>query len=349
MTDALNLRAVNAGGWLMWEGWIFARGFDYVGETKIMSNLTGLVGAQLAEQFRRDVRASFIAPADWQAMAALGIGLVRVPFNHVLLEDDSAPFAYKQDGWDVLDSILAGAQAAGIQIVLDMHAAPGSQSLAFVSDYNGTGFLWWTEASRRRTVALWRAIAARYAGHPAIAGYDLLNEPVTSMSSLMALYRRIISAIREVDPVTPVFTEGNDAAQNLTDMERLDDNQVLEFHYYSPLENMEATLATHEAVAQRLGLPLWCGEYGQRPLETVAAEAQALDAHGIGRAIWTWKQTPGYRTYRKINHTAASKKLMEHITSTTRPRPTSTEAEAGLADFLRVIRFENTAPDLPLP
>ena len=40
----IRLRGVNLGGWLLWEGWLWGQGFDYIGESAMMRNLASLVG-----------------------------------------------------------------------------------------------------------------------------------------------------------------------------------------------------------------------------------------------------------------------------------------------------------------
>ena len=47
-------------------------------------------------------------------------------------------------------------------VVLDLHAAPGGQSGYFIADPQGKKRLWDDETYQQRTVALWKAIAARY-------------------------------------------------------------------------------------------------------------------------------------------------------------------------------------------
>ena len=67
----LRLRGVNLGGWLLWEGWLWGQGFDYIGESAMMRNLASLVGATQAEQFRTDIRANYVTAADFKAMSRL--------------------------------------------------------------------------------------------------------------------------------------------------------------------------------------------------------------------------------------------------------------------------------------
>lgn len=50
---------------------------------------------------------------------------MRVPFDYPLIEDDDKPFVYKESGFAYLDNCVAWCRKAGINLVLDLHRAPG--------------------------------------------------------------------------------------------------------------------------------------------------------------------------------------------------------------------------------
>ena len=75
--------------------------------------------------------------------------------------------------------------------------------------------MFYVPRDRELTVKLWRAIALRYSGDPAILGYDILNEPIapyhdtaTLNMRLEPFYRQVTQAIREVDPGRIVILAG---------------------------------------------------------------------------------------------------------------------------------------------
>jgi endoglucanase len=350
----LRLRGVNVGGWLHWEGWMWGQGFDYIGESAMMRNLAGLVGPAAAERFRSDVRANFMTAADFRAMSAYGLNVVRVPINYRLLEDDTQPFAYKQSGWDTLDRAVAAARQHNVYLVLDMQAAPCSQTYSFTSDYVGPEHLWSSSKCQDRLVALWRAIGARYASDNVIAGYDLLNETIIGDNQLLDLYKRLTAAIRSVDRNHLLIYEGNYVARRFELFATpLDSNQMLSFHDYPgafPGQDLSARMVAYDAAAKRLNTPQWAGEFGQSTYEDVQKYVDTFDAGPFmaGWAQWTWKQSPGFPALQTIQHTAASKKLIDWMNNTSRPRLTDAEATQGMADFIRAMRFENTRHDAKL-
>jgi endoglucanase len=175
---------------------------------------------------------------DYQRLHELGMNAVRFYLNYLTFESDAAPGKLREDGFKWLDDNIAWAKKHRIYLVLNFHVPPGGyQSLG-----NGKA-LWHDGNQQARFIALWRAIAARYAHEPTIAGYDLLNEPVveTDIGQWKSLAERTITAIREIDPNHAIFVErvnavGADWAENddRNFFRVSDPNVVYEFHFYKP-------------------------------------------------------------------------------------------------------------------
>src|SRR5687768_11807044 len=164
--QTIKLRGVNLGGILLWEGWLFGMASDIFtngpkhAETAVMARLAAKTSGPEAHYFREQVYRSGIRAQDFQRIAQLGYNAVRLPFNHVVLEDDAQPFVYKDSGWALLDEILSWAETYGVYVVLDLHSAPGGQSPYFIADPEGGQAKLWdnTTSNKQRTVALWQAI-----------------------------------------------------------------------------------------------------------------------------------------------------------------------------------------------
>src|SRR3546814_7990770 len=86
---------------------------------------------------------------------------------------------WKEDGFARIDALIDWARANQIYVILDLHAAPGGQGtdLPIADRDPDAPSLWDSAENQRRTVALWRKLAARYADEPWVGGYDILNEP----------------------------------------------------------------------------------------------------------------------------------------------------------------------------
>jgi endoglucanase len=176
---------------------------------------------------------------DYQRVRAIGMNTVRFYMHYRTFEDDRAPGVFKPAGWAWLDRNVAWARRHGIYLILNMHVPPGG----YQSNAEGKG-LWEGTANQDRLAALWRAIAARYANEPIIAGYDILNEPgvPTARSQWQALATRLTAAIRQVDPRHIIIVERvnavgkewrNDSELNFVIVD--DPNVVYTFHFYDPL------------------------------------------------------------------------------------------------------------------
>jgi hypothetical protein len=352
--DPVTLHGVNLGGWLMWEGWIWggivADGGSNA-ETAVYDSLVTLVGDADAATFRQSVYDRFITEADIARIAELGYDSVRVPFNHRLLEDDAAPYVYRDAGWTVLDRLLDWCEAHEVYAVLDMHAAPGGQSDVFVSDPDATN-LWEDLENQNRTVALWRAIAERYQDRRWLAGYDLLNEPQVLLGQqLVDLYGRITDAIREVDDHHVVFLEGNWSAVIFDPFtEKLDDNLAYSLHQYAfSGRDLDADLASAVSLAQAQQVPLWAGEYGEDTASQVAARTDVYrrTPEIAGWATWTWKRTDtGNPVPQQIVPPAAWSAVMLWITAKgSFPQPTAEQTRAAMAEFLDAVDLSRCTED----
>ena len=198
--------------------------------------------------------------------AEIGFNVVRLALNYRYFEDDSNPGVYKDSGWTFLDNYISVAKANGVYLILDMHIPPGGlQTIA-------SGAVLWDDSSNSdRLVAIWGAIASRYADETQIAGYDILNEPSpsTSADQWKTLAQDIVDEIRTVDTnhliiveqvVTIVSADGTYGNWDLAEFQFLvnDDNVMYDFHYYQPMSNY-----------QHLSDWTLCGGVGSYPDPTV--------------------------------------------------------------------------------
>lgn len=324
--ESVRLSGVNLGGAFLWEAWEWGGDLallrlSHNSESSIHQGLFELLGAERARAFTDEVHDHFISAGDLWAIARLGFNVVRVPFNHRMLEGD-APDTYREAGFAILDRLIDQAEASHVQVVLDLHGAPGGQSKYFIAD-PGPTLLWESPEHERRTVALWKTIARRYSGRTAVAGYDLLNEPLPPRGEdLVALYRAIIAGIREVDPDHLIILEGGDFARDFSMFSGpLDENQAYSFHMYTWFgEDPRRLVDGHLAAARRDGLPLWCGEFGQNTYASIGATLDVFDRPGneiAGWAFWTWKQarSPRYPVLLRIPTSPAWDAVIQWISA----------------------------------
>jgi len=178
------LRGMGLGGWMLQEGYMLGIKKDGT-QHSIKARMADLVGKEDTDRFYQLWRQNHMTRADVDRLAASGFNSIRLPMHYDLftlpIEDEPVKGrdTWLATGFEMTDSLLAWCRANRIYLILDLHAAPGGQGKdANISDYDPEKpSLWESEENRRKTVALWRKLAERYAREPWIGGYDILNEP----------------------------------------------------------------------------------------------------------------------------------------------------------------------------
>ncbi|OJF75785.1 MAG: hypothetical protein BKP49_09990 [Treponema sp. CETP13] len=179
---------------------------------------------------------------DYQRLNEMGFNSVRFYINYGLFESDSNPYQYKESGFLWIDKNIAWAKKYGIRLILNMHYPQGG----YQSNGNGSA-LWNDSTNQERLIALWKAIASRYANEPTILGYSLLNEPFLehSFKEYELLLKGLVHEIRSVDPLHIIIIEKANALRwawndnenkNLNFVMIKDSNIMYEFHFYEPIE-----------------------------------------------------------------------------------------------------------------
>lgn len=186
------LRGVNLGGWLVLEKWmtpsLFA-GTDARDEYTFMQ----IPGAtDKIEKHRK----TFITEHDFAWIAAQGLTAVRIPVGHWLFEahDPYTPTI------KYLDWAVKMAKKHRLKVLVDLHAAPGSQNGHDHSGRVGKA-LWYRSADyRRKTVEILAQIAEYYRNEPTVWGIELLNEPKPGVFQwkLRRFYRQAYQRVTEV-------------------------------------------------------------------------------------------------------------------------------------------------------
>ncbi|MDZ4053627.1 MAG: cellulase family glycosylhydrolase, partial [Phenylobacterium sp.] len=287
---------------------------------------------------------------------------VRLPmhYDRLTLPVDQEPVAgrdtWNEEGFAEIDALLAWVKANGMYLILDLHAAPGGQGsdLAISDRDPSKPSLWDSAENRRKTVALWRRLAERYADEPAIGAYDLINEPnwdfekpggghgceETTNAPLRSLMREITTAIREVDPRHMIVIEGNCWGNNYRGVTPLwDDNTVISFHKYWNATD-RASIADILRLRDETNAPVWLGESGENSNTWFTETIALVEGEGIGWAFWPLKKI-GFNQPLEIAPNPGWPRLVAYLTGKG-PRPSAQEAQETLMRLAtHDIRFEN--------
>ena len=177
---------------------------------------------------------TFITADDVKQIAGWGMDHVRLPIDYPILEDDTHPGVYKEEGFAHIDRCLDWCKAAGLNVILDLHQAPG-----YKFDALDRVALFSEEALQARFINLWRALAERYQNEGDYLYLELLNEIMLPNSDPWnALVARVVSAIRAIDPRRVIVLGGNryNSPDQLKELQRpTDENILYTFHYYAPI------------------------------------------------------------------------------------------------------------------
>jgi Cellulase (glycosyl hydrolase family 5)/PA14 domain/Bacterial Ig domain/Bacterial Ig-like domain len=234
---AVALRGVNIGGWLVQESWMCPStrnipGGGVILEADIEQQLVSRFGVATKNSLIDTYQANWITAPDLDALQAMGINFVRLPFSFLtFMEAEDPSVALGAVAWKTpsvafarLDWFVAQAAQRGIYVLLDMHEVQGK-----AIDPAVPVTFWNTPAYQDRAVAIWQQVAAHYAGNPWVIGYDLLNEPYGVPNDY---YDRCLQAIRAMDPDHTIFVE-TWSWQNLPQLATYGwSNVVCSLHFY---------------------------------------------------------------------------------------------------------------------
>ncbi|HWX22881.1 MAG TPA: cellulase family glycosylhydrolase [Candidatus Binatia bacterium] len=345
------LRGVGLGNWMLPEGYMWRFGNEGDRPRKIERLVSDLIGEEKAAQFWKKFRKEYISEADIKRIAELGFNSVRPALNARLFLTEGEKPEYVQEGFELLDSLVGWCRTAGIYVIIDMHAAPGGQTGANIDDSaRDQAELFADKQNQDRLADLWVKLATRYKDEPAIAAYDLLNEPLPKRTGafdkykeqLEPLYQRITKAIRAVDKRHIITIEGADWANDWSVFsQRFDDNLVYQFHYYcwDQPTNLKS-VGQYLANRRRLDAPIWCGETGEKDNAIYWGTADYFEANNIGWSFWPWKKMETRNTPCSIK----TPTVWEQIAAYSRgggAKPSPEAAQKAFDELLKNIRLEN--------
>jgi endoglucanase len=335
------LRGVNLGDWGLQEGYMLNPQNPNIAGTqwamkKIYYN-QGQTEAQV-ETFYANWRNNFITKPDIDYIASLGFNTIRLPMHYELFLTTSQRSVrnsvimnianhdnYKAqlqswynnnqlfndtgaDGYRMIDNLLSWCKANNMYVVLDLHAAPGGQGTdKNIADIFYENNLWQFPVFQDVTTRLWERIAQRYKSEPAIAMYDVLNEPNNVPGggpTIRSLLQRLISAIRNQGDNHMLLLNGNGWGNNYDYLEPFNFSPnwglVYNAHRYgiSPTDdwvrdgnpNQINRIINMIEFRTRHNVPVWVGETGENSASWMSQNIATMDGQKVGWCHWTYKR-----------------------------------------------------------
>ena len=340
----VRLRGTCLGGWMNLENFIDG----YPGtEQGVRAAVAEAIGENKADFLFDRLLHYFFGESDVRFLRECGANVVRIPLNYRHFESDGNPFHYLEKGFEELNRAVDLCERNGIYVILDLHAVQGCQNSHWHSDNpRGVSLFWDQIQYQDRFVGLWEEFARRYGEKAVIAGYELMNEPCVNTprgdlpsntfenykpvwEKINSVYRRVIRAIRKIDPKHIIFIEGDDYSHLFRGLdEPIDGNLVYSSHNYISAgfgpgeypgnftthrpdrknecglwnrEKQVEIFRSHEGTqyAEKHRVPLWVGEFGAQyngiP-EEVPSRLRAMDDQidvfeqfGAHWTTWTYK------------------------------------------------------------
>ncbi|MCH5157372.1 MAG: cellulase family glycosylhydrolase [Clostridiales bacterium] len=317
------LRGVNAGGLGVIERWM--TGFDrnssvardHYSISKIWLDRFGYKDTVALWEIYQE---NWWTETDFKNCAAMGINVIRLPFTYMDI-DFGAVVNYDNAGkfdFTFLDNFVDMAEQYGIYTILDLHGAYGSQN---GQDHSGLVLnsasqvsFYKDERMINLTTNLWRAVAEHFKDNPAVAGYDLLNEPVEKGNGSTgerhwAVLDRFYDAIRATGDNHVVIFESCWGAEGLPKPADYEwSNCMYSFHHYTGCAGNDRVEEHCKSFESRLreienakfGVPLYMGEFTCYTNQTQwTYTLDLLNRRGWHWTSWTYKiwGTSGWGIY----------------------------------------------------
>lgn len=166
-----------------------------------------------------------VAPAEFAQMKHEGFDHVRVPIGWQHYAGPGPDFTLSPEIFSMADYAVTNSLANGLAVMINIHhfdeldADPAGATDEFL--------------------ALWRQIAAHYAGFPAKLAFELDNEPHQNATTALMnpIYARAIAVIRASNPQRTIFVEPGGWG-GIGELKNLvlppDDNVIVSVHCYEP-------------------------------------------------------------------------------------------------------------------
>ncbi len=330
-----------------------------------------LCGQKYLDTFWDRWEENHLREEDIKLMAEMGFNCIRVVLNANALLYEEPGIHYNEGGFGRLANVIDWCEKYKLYVILDMHGVVGGNNGAtgdsLFCEYPS---IFLDAESKERQIILWEEIVRRFGSRWIIAGYDLINEPVSSpiqheyIPLLVQYYDECIERIRKIDKVHIFFLEGAKYARDARIFNRPYDpechNWAISIHLYGASPEIK-DLYPWLLKCQELNVPLWLGECGAGPIND--AVFYDICAHyGVAYTPWGWKTAmddhPGHGP---VNHPLPKdwKKIQDF--QMVGPRPSYEESIRIMNEFIELTKLEHCVinwdkiriaakhPDIDLP
>ncbi|KAJ6681756.1 CELLULASE CONTAINING PROTEIN EXPRESSED [Salix koriyanagi] len=217
--------------------------------------VTNGYGPELAPGVMTDHWRTFIVEDDFKFISQNGINAVRIPVGWWIASDPTPPQPYVGGSLRALDNAFVWAQNHGLKVVIDLHAAPGSQNgWEHSSSRDGSQEWGQTDANIQQTVDVIDFLAARYAKSPSLYAVELINEPRApgaSLDSVTRYYKAGYDAVRKHSSTAYVVMSNrlsSDDPRELFPLASGLTGSVIDVHYYNLFSDVFNSMSVQQNI-----------------------------------------------------------------------------------------------------
>ncbi|KAJ2345908.1 hypothetical protein IWW50_003195 [Coemansia erecta] len=213
------VRGVNIGGFLVPEFWITPSLVDGIAGEKPGDYLAlcRRLGAEATLALMRRHWETWVTEPEIQRLAGAGLTHLRVPVGHWEFVDSGE--GYVRGGLPYFKRLVYWAHKHGLQVIADMHTAPGSQN-GFDNSGSTDGVHWTSDPknvalSKRALQTMLKYIASDPVVLATVDAIDLLNEPLIDLLDFEQLWEYdtgghtlVTQGLHKTPPVVSVVDRG---------------------------------------------------------------------------------------------------------------------------------------------
>ena len=310
-----------------------------------------LCGEKYLETFWDRWEENHLQEADIKLMAELGYNCVRLVLNANALLYEEPGYHYNEKAFDRMTKVIDWCEKHRLYVILDMHGVVGGNNGAtgdsLFCEYPS---LFLDEESKERQIVLWEEIVRRYGHRWIIAGYDLVNEPISSpvqheyIPLLEQYYDECIERIRKIDQEHIFFLEGAKYARDMRIFNRSYDpgfnKWAISIHLYGASPEIK-DLYPWLLKCKELNVPLWIGECGSSDMAN--AIFYDICAHySVSYTPWAWKtaKSGGHPSF-SVGHPLPKDwdKIITYLKAG--PRPSYAESQRIMDEYIELTKLEH--------
>jgi endoglucanase len=211
--NVVQLKGLNLGGWFIMEKWMCPLDSGGLPDTySVITNLDSRFGVIAEQNLIHGYQTNWITLDDLDNITNAGFNCVRMPvwWGNFYSITNTTSAGWRPDAFTVLDWLVTNCATRGIYVVIDMHGVVGGQSTSGDTGWQNQNQYWTNSVDQSETAYMWTQIAAHYQGNPAVAGYDVINEPdgAPNTAAVWAAYASLYNTIRSADPGHMLILEG---------------------------------------------------------------------------------------------------------------------------------------------